>query len=132
MPSRIRTFRKRYVAPLMPSNVPKIFLVGPNVEQISSFVNYLKGEDSQHDPLGQHPLFNVGLQLEIVKFQNKTYDLWNANSSKEEHLALWGVNSTFILLFGEDQTWYNRMKNMYPNTPIKIYNPLSIISNLEM
>jgi hypothetical protein len=94
-------------------------LVGPNVEQKNAFIEFLTG-----NPIPQeiHPLFSIGLEVYPSTYQNKIYNLWDAKSSKEEHLSLWGQNSKLILIFGEDPFWYNHMHMLFPETKIKFFN----------
>ena len=126
MPIR-RTRRTRTVAPQV--HVPKIFLVGPSQSGKTTFVQSFIQQNPYLEIYGNG---NIGLEAYPVKYNGKSYNLWDASTHLDEHLLSWGQGSDLIIVFGQDQSWMAKMEILYPQTPIKMYNPESILSNLQI
>jgi hypothetical protein len=57
--------------------------------------------------------------------------IWDTshNSTIEQYL-MWGTNVDIIIIFGEDYSYENKMKHLFPNAIIKYYNPTTFINDL--
>lgn len=112
----------------------KILLVGPSQEEKSDFIKSFLPPDVIDDHQ-EHTLFKLGVDITPIKFQGKTYNLWNANpnhdSNHDENLISYGKGAKMVVVFGEDSSWYERMKNLFPQISIKMYDPESKIANLQ-
>jgi hypothetical protein len=134
MPIRKTTRARSTFAPssALTSTISKVFLVGPTLSGKTSFVKSFFNEtmlNSYADILNKVGI--VGLEAYPITYQGKKYNLWDASSYIDEHLSSWGKGSNLIVVFGDDESWLDKMANLYPNTPIKMYNPESKISNLQ-
>ena len=43
---------------------------------------------------------------------------------------MWEKNVDIIIIFGEDFSYENKMKHLFPNAIIKYYNPTTFINDL--
>ena len=80
-------------------------------------------------------LFSLGVNVTPVKYQGKNYGLWDANPyhdpNHDENLLLSSKGAKLIVVFAEEESWLDRMKALFPQIPVKMYNPHSKISNLN-
>lgn len=130
MPRRIVRQRTN-VATSTPNYPPKIFLVGPNQSMKNDFVK------SFFSPTFQESLNftfggQVGLEVFPVHYQGKSYNIWDGTSNLDEHLLSWGQGSKLIITFDDDESWVDRMKNLFPQTQVKPFNPDSKLANLQV
>jgi hypothetical protein len=97
----------------------KILLVGPSQDEKSNFIKSFLPPDVS-DNHQEHTLFKLGVDITPIKFQGKNYDLWDANpnhdSNHDENLILSSKGAKMIVVFGEDSSWYERMKSLFPAT----------------
>lgn len=123
-----RRFTRRQTT--IQSSLPKkILLVGPTLSGKTSFV---KGfyHPSQHNIIVDTTGI-VGLEAYPITYEGKKYSLWDASTDSDEHFLSWSKGSSMIIVFGDDPTWVERMKNLFPNILVKSYSPHSIVENLE-
>jgi hypothetical protein len=116
------------------SNPTKILMVGPSQNEkknfVKSFLSHMV-EDSQ-----EHELFSLGVEISPIEFGGKKYNLWDANpyhdSFHDENLISSGKGAKMILVFAEQEasSWFDRMKKLFPQIPVKMYNPDSKLENL--
>jgi hypothetical protein len=104
--------------------VKKLLFVGQ--EQVKD--NFLGQLGVEVNP---HPLLKIGLNVEPIEYQGKKYNIWTAHEkSTDENVLMWGKNSNMVVVFG-DHTWYQRCLNLFPHTKVQMFEPNSIITNLE-
>ncbi len=132
MPIQRRTrTRLTSIASSHVSHAPKILLVGPTLSGKSTFIKSFLDQAQQEFYTGQLQSGKTDLEVYPISHEGKKYSLWEASSNKNFHLSSWGKGSSLIVVFGEDASWVDKMSNLFPQIPIKMYNPESKISNLE-
>lgn len=125
-----RKTSRRQISSVPLSSAPKkILLVGPTLSGKTSFVKSFF-HPSQHNTIIDSTGV-VGLEAYPITYLGKKYSIWDASTEKEDHLLSWSKGSSMIVVFGDDTTWIDRMKNLFPNTLVRAYNPHSKIENLE-
>ncbi len=113
------------------NHAPKILLVGPTLSGKSTFVKSFLDNVQKEFYIGQLQSGKTDLEVYPISHEGKKYSLWEACSNKDFHLSSWGKGSSLIVVFGEDSSWVDKMSNLFPQIPIKMYNPESKILNLE-
>jgi len=104
--------------------VKKLLFVGQ--EQVKD--NFLGQLGVEVNP---HPLLKIGLNVEPIEYQGKKYNIWAAHEkSTDENVLMWGKNANMVVVFG-DHTWYQRCLNLFPHTKVQMFQPHSILTNLE-
>lgn len=115
-------------------NGDKILLVGPSQSEKSDFVKSFL-PPSQPDNYEEPTLFSLGVNVTPIKYEGKNYGLWDANpyhdTHHDENLLLSSKGAKLIVVFADEKTWFDRMKELFPQIPVKMYNPESKLANLQ-
>lgn len=114
----------------------KIMFVGPSGSGKTKAIKKLEGSDVNYqykETLGVDitPITISQLDIGLNSYVHKNYNIWDTwGNSKDEHLKLWGKGVDVVIIFGDDQSWYARMKNIFPNVKICYYHDSTIVESM--
>lgn len=124
-----RKLSRRQISVPSSSAPKKILLVGPSLSGKTSFVKSFFSPSLHNSIIDSTGI--VGLEAYPITYLGKKYSLWDASTEKEDHFLSWSKGASMIIVFGDDPSWIDRMKNLFPNILVKAYNSHSKIENLE-
>jgi hypothetical protein len=109
----------------------KVLFVGPQYSSKSKTFYELENYHLTTTPIPYTYKMTLGVQVCPFRLDNKLFSIWDTwHRATNEDYLIWGGKVDIVVIFGNDFSYENRMKFLFPNKKIIFFDQNTFISDL--